>query len=101
MEGRVQSNRDEGRRPYTIRWVYQESSADTSNTVADEVGGQCDENLVSNVGGVGLVEILGEILDPDDIVCVRRVVGDISHDCDEHVFLLSEWPRVQTMASAK
>lgn len=101
MESRVQSNRDKRGRPYTIRWVHQEPSADTSNTVADEVSRQCNEDLVGNVGGVRLVEILGKVLDPDDVVGIWRVVGDISHDCDEHVFLFGEWSRVQTVASAE
>lgn len=37
VESAVEGNGDEGLWPYTIGWIHQESSADSSETVADEV----------------------------------------------------------------
>lgn len=82
MEGRVESNSDERSRPYAVGGIHEETSADSSHSIADEVGGESDENLVGEMSSIGLVEVLGEILDPDDVVCVGCIVCNIGHDGD-------------------
>lgn len=101
VERGVKRDGNQGCRPDTVRGVDEETTANTRNTEADEVGGQGDENLVNDVRRIGLVKVLRQNLDPDDVVRVRGIVGDVCHDGDEHVLLLGERPRVKSMAGAK
>ena len=44
---------------------------------------------------------MGKELYPNDVVGVRKVGTNFGHDCDEHVFLLGEGSRVQTVARSE
>lgn len=101
MEGLVEGNGDERGRPDAVRGIDQESSTDARHAVANEVGGQGNEQLVGDVGRIRLVEILGQILHPDDVVGVGRVVRHVCHDGNEHVFLFRKGPRVEGVVCAK
>ncbi len=101
VESRVQGNGDQGLRPDTVRRPNQEAAADAGETVANEVGRQADEDLVGEGAGVRLVEILGQVLHPDDEVGVRAAPTHAGHDGDEHVLLLGEGAGIQTVAGAK
>lgn len=79
VESAVQSNGDEGLWPYTIRRVYQESSADSRETVADEVARQGNQDLIAKVDGPRLVKEVRQKLDPDNVVSVRRALCDTGH----------------------
>lgn len=100
VECRVEGNGNQRGRPDAIRRVHQEATADSCHSVANKVGGQGDENLIGKVGGVRLVKVLWQILDPDDVVCIWRIIGNVGHDCDEHVLLSRKGARVEAMANA-
>lgn len=70
VEGGIQGNGDERLRPDAVRRVHEEATADARQAVADEVGGQGNEDLVAKAERPGLVEELRQVLDPDDVVCV-------------------------------
>lgn len=63
VEGGVQGDGHQRRGPDTVRRVHEETTAETGQTVADEVGRQRDEELVAEVGGIRHVEELGEPLE--------------------------------------
>lgn len=100
MERRVEGDSHERRGPYTIRWVHEESPADTSQAVADEVAGESDGDLITEVDGPLLVEELRQELNPDKIMGIRRALGNTGHEGNEHVLLLVEWTRVQAVANS-
>lgn len=101
MKSRVEGNGDERGGPHAKRRVDEKAAADTSNTIADKVCREGNEDLIGKVRGVALVKVLGQILDPDDVVCIGRVVGNVGHDCDEHMLLACKRSWVETVANAK
>lgn len=101
MEGTVERNGDKRLRPDTVRGVDEKSSAETSQTVANEVGREGSEHLVGEAASPGLIKPLRHDLNPDDVVGVGGRLGDGGHDGDEHVLLLVEGTGVQAVASAE
>ncbi|KAI6763373.1 hypothetical protein HG531_013270 [Fusarium graminearum] len=101
VESRVERNGDQGSGPNAVRRVNEESTADTSHSVADKVGAQRNQNLVGKVGSIWLVEVLWEVLNPDDQVGVRGVVRNVGHDGNKHMLLLGKGTWVERMAHSK
>lgn len=101
MEGAVQGNRHQGGGPHAVGWVDEETARETGEAVADEVGGQADEDLVAEAAGVLLVEHVGQDLRPDDVLRVGERLGRVGHDGDEHVLLLVEAAGVQVVLGAE
>lgn len=101
VESGVEGNSDKRCGPDAVRGVDQEASAHASHSIADEICGEGDENLVGEMSGVWLVEILRQILHPDNVVGVWRIVGDVGHDGDEHVLFARKRPWVQTVLDAE
>lgn len=101
MKGLVEGNSDERGRPHAVRGIDQESSADARHAVANKVCGQGNKQLVGDVGRIRLIEILGQILHPDDVVGVGRVIRHVCHDGDEHMFLFRKGPWVKRMVGAE
>ena len=101
VESRVERNCDQRCRPDAVRGINEEATADTGHSVSDKVGAQRDQNLVGEVGGIWLVKVLREVLNPDDQVGVRSVVRNVGHDGDKHMLLLGEGTRVERMAHSE
>lgn len=97
----VEGNGDERSRPHAVRRIDEKAATDASHAVANKVCGQGNEELVGNVGCVRLIKVLGQILHPDDVVGVGRVVSHVCHDGDEHVLLLRERAGVEGVICAK
>ncbi len=72
MESPVKCNGDQRRRPDTVTRVYQESPDKSGETVAAEIGGYGGEELVQEVSGVALVEVLETAGQLD----LRKYIGD-------------------------
>jgi hypothetical protein len=89
------------KRYYILRGINKEPSAETSNAVADKVGRKCDQNLVTEVTCITLVEVLRKILSPDYIISVWCSITDTSHDGDQHVLFCREFAWVQAMSRSK
>ena len=101
MEGGVEGDGDERRGPDAEGRVDEEPATQTSQAVAEEVGGQGHEDLIPEADGPGLAKVLRQVLDPDDIVRIRRALRDAGHDGDEHVLFLVKRSRVQAMPHAE
>lgn len=101
VECRVQRDCDQRRRPQTVRWVDEELSGQTSETVSDEVRRETDKDLVAKASGILLVELEGQDLSPDDVLSVRQTLSHSGHQGDEHMLLLVESTRVETVLNAE
>lgn len=101
VEGRIECDSNQRSGPDTVRRVYNEAPADSSHSVTDEVRTQGNEDLIASMRGVWLVEILRQVLHPDDVVGIRRVVGNISHYGNEHMFLSVEGTWVERMPNTE
>lgn len=101
VESAVKRDRDQRAGPHAITWVDEETSADTSKAVANEVSREGDENLVTEVNGPRLVKVLGQDLDPDDIVGVWGRLGDRGHNGNKHMLLSVEGTGIEAVADAK
>ena len=101
VERPVQRDSGQVRGPDGTRGVHEETAGKTSQTVADEVGREGNEDLVDKATGPRLIEVDGEVLHPDDISGVRGGEPDIGHDGDNHVLLHVELARVEIPRIAK
>lgn len=101
VQCRVEGNGNEGRGPNRVDGVDEETSGNTSHTVTDKVDGQREEDLVGELGGVRLVEVLRQVLGEDDVTGVRGGETDGGHDGDHHVLLLVEWTWVERVSRAE
>lgn len=101
MKCRIEGDSDEGQRPGAEGRVDKEAAAKASQAIADEVGGQSDEKLVTHALGPGLIEEPGEVLNPYDVVCVGLTDGDGGHERHEHVLFLVKGAWVKAMSNAK
>ena len=101
VEGIVESNGDERGGPDAVAGINEETASQAGHAVTDQVGGEGDQNLVAELASVGLVEVLGKVLRPDNVVGVGGAAGDVGHDGDEHVLLAVEGAGVEAVASAK
>jgi len=101
MEGVIQGHGDERRRPNTVRGPYQESATDAGQTISDIIRRQADEDLVAEIASIGLVEVLREVLDPDDQSRKWRAAANTRHDGYEHMLLLRKRARIQAMTDAE
>lgn len=72
VEGGVEGDCNQRLWPHAVGRVDQKTATNTCQTVADEVGRQCDHELVAEADSPRLVEELRKILNPDDVGCVRR-----------------------------
>src|SRR3569833_934706 len=97
VEGVQQSDGGEGVRPDAVGRVDQELAADSGESIAEEVGRQADQDLVEEVASIALVEILREVLDPDDVLGEGGRAGDGRHDGDQEMLLLGERTGVQAV----
>lgn len=100
VECRVERNGDEGGGPHAVRGIHDEATDDAGHAIANKVGGESNEDLVGKVRGVRLVEELRQILDPDDVVGIWCVVGDVGHDGNEHVLFSGKGSWVQAVSDA-
>ncbi len=66
VEGGDQRYGDERRGPHAVGRVHEESAADASKTVADQVGTEADADLVREGAGIFHIEELGQELRPHD-----------------------------------
>ena len=121
VQGRVERNGYQTGGPDAVGWVDDEAAGETCQTVADEVGGEglwlgkvrwlvrvegvrdktYNEDLIAKASGILLVEILRQHLRPDNVLCIRKRLGGVGHNGNEHVFLLVEWTGVETMLPAE
>lgn len=101
MKGLVEGNGDERGRPHAVRGIDQESPTDARHAVTNKVGGQGNEQLVGDVGCIRLVEILGQILHPDNVVGVGRIICHVCHDGDEHMLFFRKGPWIERVVGAK
>ena len=65
MEGVVQGHGNERGWPDTVGRIHKKAAADASDTVADEVGTKSDQDLIRKGGSPALVEVVGQVLNPD------------------------------------
>jgi hypothetical protein len=88
-------------REYILGRIDKKPTAEASNAVADKVGRKCDQNLVTEVTCITLVEILRKILSPDYVVSIWCSITDTSHDGDQHVLFCREFAWVQAMSRSE
>lgn len=50
------------------------------------------------MGGIWLVEVLGQILNPDDQVGIGSVICNVGHDGNKHMLFLGKGTWVEGMA---
>jgi hypothetical protein len=101
VESLVQSDSDERCRPDTETGEDEESSANTSDTVPNEITAQTAKKLIAEVVGKRLVEVGWKSLDEYSVARLRSVVGNCSHDSDKHVFLVVELSGVEAVFRAE
>lgn len=65
-----------------------ESSCQPSQSITNEIGRQCNQELISKASSVLLVEVLRQDLGPYNVLRIRQTLRSVCHDRDEHVLLL-------------
>ncbi len=67
----------------------------------NEIGTESNQDLVCERSSVRLVEVLFQVLTPNDVIRVRSSETDIRHDRNQHVFLSVKFPRVERMPASE